>query len=322
MNTYRRQGRGGKGIIGSDTKEGDWLEFLYIATTHDYLMFFSDRGKCYWLKVYDMPRLGRTSKGRSIANLLQMSPGEKVASILPVREFDDRMLVMATRSGLIKKTTLSAYSRPRKAGIHAIRLNENDTVIGVSLTSGNDEIVLGTADGKSIRFSEHDVRSMGRVAAGVHGIKLRSGDEVVDMIIVEPAGSLLTVCEHGFGKRTDFSEYRSQGRGGMGLINIQTTTRNGKVVALKCVRDEDELMMISSSGKMVRTAIAPIRPIGRSTQGVRLIRLNDPDKLVAVARVASEASDSEKDQPADQTTDTAADTDQKESPTEETQDSQ
>ena len=291
LNTYRRQGRGGTGIIGSDTKEGDWLEFLYIATTHDYLMFFTDRGQCYWLKVYDMPKLGRTSRGRSIANLIQMIPGEKIASILPVREFDERMLVMATQNGQIKKTSLGAYSRPRKAGIRAINLGETDTVIGVALTSGDDEIMLGTAEGKSIRFSEHNVRAMGRVAAGVKGLKLREGDRVVDMVIVERGATLLTVCENGYGKRTDFGEYRSQSRGGLGLINIQTSKRNGKVVALKCVRDEDELMMISSSGKMVRTPIAPIRAIGRSTQGVRLIRMKEGEKLLAVARVASEAAE-------------------------------
>ena len=293
LNTYRRQGRGGKGIIGSDTKEGDWLEFLYIATTHDYLMFFTDKGQCFWLKVYDMPQMSRTSKGRSIANLLQMTPGEKIASILPVRDFDDRMLVMATRSGQVKKTALQAYSNPRKMGIRAINLAKDDTVIGVSLTSGNDEIVLGTALGKSIRFAEHDVRATGRVASGVRGIKLRANDTVVGMVIVEPVASLLTVCENGYGKRTNFDEYRSQSRGGLGLINIQTTKRNGKVVALKCVRDEDELMMISLSGKMVRTPIKPIRAIGRSTQGVRLIRLEESDELVAVARVVSETAEEE-----------------------------
>ncbi|MCK4851249.1 MAG: DNA gyrase subunit A, partial [Phycisphaerae bacterium] len=215
-------------------------------------------------------------------------------SILPVRQFDERMLVMATRSGQIKKTPLGAYSHPRKVGIRAINLAKDDTVIGVALTNGNDEIVLGTANGKSIRFSEHDVRAMGRVASGVRGIKLRQGDKVVDMVIVEPGAGLLTVCENGYGKRTDFGEYRAQSRGGLGLINIQTSKRNGKVVALKCVRDEDELMMISSSGKMVRTPIEPIRAIGRSTQGVRLIRLDHGDKLVAVARVASETAE-EKD---------------------------
>ena len=241
-----------------------------------------------------MPKLGRTSRGRSIANLIQMVSGEKIASILPVREFDERMLVMATQNGQIKKTPLGAYSRPRKAGIRAINLGEVDTVIGVALTNGDDEIVLGTAEGKSIRFSEHNVRAMGRVAAGVKGIKLRQGDRVVDMVIVERGATLLTVCENGYGKRTDFGEYRTQSRGGLGLINIQTSERNGKVVALKCVRDEDELMMISSSGKMVRTPIAPIRAIGRSTQGVRLIRMNEGEKLLAVARVASEAGE-EKD---------------------------
>ena len=305
LNTYRKQGRGGKGIIGSDTKEGDWLEFLYIATTHDYLMFFTDKGKCYWLKVYDMPQLGRTSRGRSIANLIQMAPGEKIASILPVRDFDDRMLVMATRSGQIKKTPLEAYSNPRKVGIRAINLGKEDTVIGVALTNGDDEIVLGTAGGKSIRFSEHNVRSMGRVAGGVRGIRLREDDVVVDMVIAERGASLLTVCENGFGKRTDFEEYRTQSRGGFGLINIQTTKRNGKVVALKCVRNQDELMMISLSGKMVRTPIEPIRAIGRSTQGVRLIRLREDDKLVAVAKVASDATEEkdakeEKKPPADE----------------------
>ena len=324
LNTYRRQGRGGKGIIGSDTKEGDWIEFLYIATTHDYLLFFTDKGQCYWLKVYDIPRLSRTSKGRSIANLIQLAAGENVASILPVREFDERMLVMATEKGLIKKTPLGAYSRPRKDGIRAISLKEADTVIGVALTNGNDEIVLGTADGKAIRFSEHEVRAMGRVAAGVRGIKLRKSDRVVDMIIVESHGSLLTICENGFGKRTEFTEYRPQGRGGLGLINIQATERNGKVVALKCVHDPDELMMISSSGKMVRTPIAPIRAIGRSTQGVRLIRMDDDEQLLAVARVASETAEDADNQPQDQTP-AAPDTDSEQAdqpPTDDDQSSQ
>ncbi len=289
LDVYRKQSRGGKGVIGSDTKEGDFLEHLFVASTHDYLLIFTNKGICYWLKVYNIPEMSRQSKGRNIINLLSLSPEEKVMSIINVREFDDkRQLVTATKNGTVKKTVLSAYSNPRNNGLIALKLEENDDLIGAAITSGQDEIILGTRDGMSIRFHESDVRSMGRVSVGVRGIKLREGDEVVDMVVAEPGASLLTICERGYGKRTDLEDYRVQSRGGLGLINIKTTERNGRVVALKAVHDDDELMMITANGMIVRTGLEEVRAIGRNTAGVRMISLKEGDKLVAVARLMVE----------------------------------
>ena len=295
LDTYRKQARGGRGIIGSDTKEGDFIEHFFTASTHDYLLIFTNRGKCYWLKVYDVPSMSRQSKGRNIVNLLRLG-NQQIASIINVSEFDDedqsqsqpRQLVMATKNGLVKKTKLSAYSNPRATGVIAIKLDPNDAVIGVALTTGSNHVVLGTANGMAIRFDEKQVRSMGRVSRGVRGIKLRGKDNVVDMVIAEEKSSLLTVCENGYGKRTDLAQYRPQSRGGLGLINIKTTARNGKVVALKAVTDKDELMMITANGIIIRTGLEQLRTIGRNTQGVRLIKLGARDKLVASAKIASE----------------------------------
>jgi DNA gyrase subunit A len=287
IDAYRKQGRGGKGIIGSYTKEGDFLEHMFVASTHDYLMVFTNRGRCYWLKVYDIPALSRQSKGRSIANLLELGD-QKIASIINVRNFDGRQLVMATRNGIIKKSELSDYGNIRANGIIAIKLDPNDDVIGVAVTSGKDEIILGTRDGMSIRFNEEQVRSMGRASRGVKGINLRQGDAVVDMVIAEPGASLLTVVENGYGKRTDLDDYRVQSRGGIGLINIKTSDRNGQVVALKAVHDEDEMMLITAKGIIIRTGLSELREIGRNTQGVRLIKLDEDDKVVAVAMIAPE----------------------------------
>jgi len=298
LDAYRRQGRGGRGIIGSDTKEGDFIEHLFTASTHDYLLIFTNRGRCYWLKVYDVPSMSRQSKGRNIVNLLNLG-NQTVASIINVRRFDGdqdeskstrRQLVMATRNGLVKKTRLSAYSNPRKTGVTAIKLDPNDDVIGVALTTGSNHIILGTRDGMAIRFEEKQARSMGRVSRGVKGIKLRSGDTVVDMIVAEKNASLLTVCENGYGKRTSLDDYRSQSRGGIGLINIKTTERNGKVVALKAVQDANELMMITANGIIIRTGLEQIRSIGRNTQGVRLIKLKAGDKLVAAEKIVTEVT--------------------------------
>ena len=297
VDTYRKQARGGKGIIGSDTKEGDFIEHLFTASTHDYLLIFTNRGRCYWLKVYDIPSMSRQSKGRNIVNLLRLG-NQTIASIINVRRFDGegegdkepRQLVMATKNGLIKKTRLSAYSNPRATGVNAIKLDPNDNVIGVKLTTGADQIILGTRDGMAIRFDEQHARSMGRVARGVKGIKLRSKDAVVDMVILEEGASLLTVCEKGYGKRTSLDDYRPQSRGGIGLINIKTTARNGKVVALKAVHDKDELMMITASGMIIRTGLEQVRSIGRATQGVRLIKLKSNDKLVAAEKIVTEAA--------------------------------
>ncbi len=288
ITTYRRQGRGGRGVIGSDTKEGDFIEHLFIATTHDYLLCFTNRGRCYWQRVYDIPSLARTSKGRSIANLLNLRKEEKLAEILPVQNFDERMLVMATQNGIVKKTLLSAFGHVRRTGVNAITLDPGDDVIGARITTGDDHIILGSREGMAIRFHESDVRPMGRTARGVKGIKLRRDDQVVDMVVASFGSSLLTVCEKGFGKQTDLDDYRSQKRGGLGLINIKTTERNGKVVALKTVNPDDDLMLISSKGILIRTGLDQLRDIGRNTQGVRLIRLDEGDKLVAVARVEKE----------------------------------
>lgn len=302
IDTYRKQGRGGKGVIGSSTKEDDFIEHMFVASTHDYLLVFTSRGKCHWLRVYDVPSLSRQSKGRNIVNLLQLK-NEKIASIINVREFNERQLVMATQNGLVKKTVLTAYGRPRANGVIAIKLDLNDTLIGVAVTCGADEIILGTRDGMAIRFSETQARSMGRASRGVRGIKLREGDLVVDMVIVEEGASLLTVCENGYGKRTNLADYRSQSRGGLGLINIKTTSRNGKVVALKAVHDKDELMMITAGGMIIRTGLEEVRTIGRNTAGVRMIRLKSGDKLVATERLATDANGATEQKPEEKATD-------------------
>ena len=288
LTTYRKQGRGGQGIIGSDAKEGDFIEEVFIASTHDYLLFFLNNGRMHWLKVYDIPSMSRQSKGRAIVNLLEMQTDEKICAVVAVRDFEDRFLVTATKRGQIKKTPLDAYSNPRRGGIQATGLDEGDIVIGVAITRGDDEIVLGTANGQAIRFKETDVRPMGRTAAGVRGIALREGDDVVDMAVLDPMATLLTVCEHGHGKRTGFDEYRLQTRGGYGVINIRTNERNGKVVAMKSMRDADELMLITHQGMIVRTGMEQMRTIGRATQGVKVIGLKPSDKLVGVARVVAE----------------------------------
>jgi DNA gyrase subunit A len=288
LSTYRKQNRGGKGVTGAGMKEGDFVENIFIASTHDYILFFTDLGKVYWLKVYDVPHVGRVAKGRAIVNLLNLEKGENVTSMIPIRKFDDRQLVMATKKGIIKKAILSAFGRPKKDGIIAILLDKGDKLIGVKLTHGGQEIVLGTENGKAIRFSEDDVRCMGRATRGVKGIALRGDDNVKGIVIVDKNATLLTVCENGFGKRTDYSEYSVQRRSGQGVINIKTTERNGNVVALINVKDEDELMMMSANGMVIRTAISAIRSIGRNTQGVKLISLQKGDKLVSVAPVVSE----------------------------------
>jgi DNA gyrase subunit A len=298
IDTYRKQARGGRGIIGSDTKEGDFLKHLFIASTHDYLLIFTNRGKCYWLKVYDVPSMSRQSMGRNIVNLLNLG-NQQVASIINVSGFDDnededvpqRQLLMATKNGVVKKTKLSAYGNPRSTGVIAINLDPNDALIGVALTTGEDHIVLGTRDGMTIRFSEQEVRSMGRASRGVRGIKLRPGDSVVGMVVVEEKAALFTVCENGYGKRTGLENYRAQSRGGVGLKNIKTSTRNGKVVALKAVQNKDDLMMITAHGMIIRTGLDQIRSIGRNTQGVRLIKLKAGDKLVAAEKIVSEDAD-------------------------------
>lgn len=292
LDQYRTQGRGGKGVSGAETKEGDFLWNLFVASTHDSLLFFTDRGRCYWKKVYELPSLGRTAKGRALANVVETQEGEKITAILRVEAFDDRFLVTATKKGLIKKTALEQYSRPRAGGIIAVGLEEGDSLVGVNLCRPGQTIVLATRDGMSIRFEEADARAMGRSAVGVWGIRLEDGDAVCDMVVTDGTGSLLTVCENGYGKRTLVEEYRLQSRGGKGIIDIKTSDRNGKVVNVLAVADDDEVMMITKDGQIVRTKVGEVSIVGRNTQGVRCIALNGDDKLVGVARIPREEPES------------------------------
>ena len=293
IDSYRRQGRGGKGIRGSAPKEGDFLEHLFIVSTHDFLLFFTDRGRVYWARVYDLPVMSRTSRGRSIANLLRMQPNESHRAVLPVKQFEESYVFFATKKGTVKKTPVAAFGRPRPSGIIAITLDPDDSLINVERTTGENEIVLGTRNGMAVRFNESDVRAMGRSARGVRGMTLGGEDSVVSMVAINPGDSLLTVCENGFGKRTGIEEYRKTRRGGKGVINIKVTQRNGYVVAIQAVGDDDELMMITANGMMLRTDLQTVREIGRATQGVRLIRLAQGDRVVAVAKIAPEDEESE-----------------------------
>lgn len=289
IDTYRSQGRGGKGVKGTDSKDGDFIEHLLTCSTHDYLLFFTNRGRVYWLRVYDIPSLQRTSRGRALANIVTMQTNEHHMAVLAVKQFEENFVFFATEKGVVKKTPLSAFANPRPSGIMAITLDPDDSLIGASLTAGNDQIILGTRGGMACRFEEDDVRPMGRSARGVRGITLEENDRVVDMAVIRPGMSVLTVCENGYGKRTDVDEYRLTHRGGKGVINIKTTDRNGPVVALRAVTDADALMLITSKGVLLRTALKELREIGRATQGVRLIRVEEEgDRVVAVAKVVSE----------------------------------
>ena len=289
ISTYRNQKRGGKGRIGMRTRDEDVVNHLFVASTHSYVMVFSDRGRAYWLKVHEIPDVGADGRGKAIANLVQMEGGEKIAAMLPVREFDDQhFVVMGTKSGTIKKTELSAFSNPRAGGIIAMGIDDNDAVISVRLSDGQSEIFIGTRQGMAIRFPESDVRSMGRTAYGVRGIALREGDEVVALEVVQPGGTLLTVTQKGYSKRTQLDEYRVQSRGGFGVKNLEVTDKNGLVVGIAQVHDEEELLVITQQGKILRTPANEIRTIGRATQGVRVMDLGDDDSVVSVALVERE----------------------------------
>jgi len=292
VSLYRAQRRGGKGRIGMGIKEEDFVETLFTASTHDYLLFFTDAGKVYWLKVHEIPEAGRAAKGKAMVNLLALGSDEKVTATLPVKEFrDDRFVVMATRQGVIKKTELSAYGNPRQGGIIALSLDQGDKLIGVQITDGQREILLGTRQGIVIRFKEEEVRPMGRTAYGVRGITLEEGNEVIGMETITPDSttSILTVTEGGYGKRTPVTEYRIQGRGGKGIISVKTTERNGLAVGFLQVRDEDEIVLMAAKGKILRCKVDDIRQIGRNTQGVRLLDLEDDDRVIGVARLAESA---------------------------------
>src|SRR5687768_8587550 len=300
ITNYRNQRRGGKGRIGMRTREEDFVSHLFVASTHAYIMIFSDRGRAYWLKVHEIPDVGPDGRGKAIANLVSMEEGERIAALLTVKEFeDDKFIVMGSRRGVIKKTELSAFSNPRAGGIIAMGVEEGDSVISANISDGTGEIFIGTHDGMSIRFEETDVRSMGRTAYGVRGISLRDDDQVVAMEVLEPGGTILSVTEQGYGKRTELDEYRVQSRGGIGIINIQTSDRNGKVVGIAQVHDDDELMLITQQGKILRMASKDIRTIGRSTQGVKLIDIEGDDRAVSIAKLA-EKDDEVAEQPAEQ----------------------
>ncbi len=289
VSQYRAQRRGGKGKIGMGVKEEDFVETLFTASTHAFLLFFTDAGKVYWLKVHEIPEAGRASKGKAIINILALSQGEQVTATLPVKEFrDDLYVVMATRQGTIKKTELSAYGNPRQGGIIALTLDEGDKLIGVNITDGQKEILLGTKQGIVIRFKEDAVRAMGRTARGVRGISLDEGNEVIGMETITPdaTASILTVTEGGYGKRTVVSEYRLQGRAGRGIISVKVTEKNGPAVSFHQVRDGDEIMVMTAEGKVLRTRIVDLREIGRNAQGVRLIEMDDSDRVIGVAKLA------------------------------------
>ena len=294
ISTYRNQRRGGKGRIGMRTRDEDFVSHLFVASTHAYIMIFSDRGRAYWLKVHEIPDVGPGGKGKSIANLVSMEEGERIAAMLAVKEFEDeKFVIMGTRLGVVKKTALSSFSNPRAGGIIAMGIEEGDAVIAAQVTHGDAEVFLGTRSGMAIRFHERDVRPMGRTAYGVRGITLREADYVVAMETVRPGGALLTVTENGFGKRTEIDEYRVQSRGGVGVINIAPTDRNGLVVGIAYVEDGDEVLLITGQGMIIRMQASDVRAIGRATQGVKLIEMEGEDRVVSIARLVEKEEESD-----------------------------
>jgi DNA gyrase subunit A len=290
LNTYRTQRRGGRGVQGATSKEEDFVEHLFIVNTHNYMLFFTDRGKCHWLKVYDIPQGGRATRGRAIVNLIGCEPGEKVEAFVSVKDFDDQhYIVMATRNGLVKKTALSAYSKPRKGGIYAIEIREGDTLIEARVTNGENDILLGTREGKSIRFSEKNIRPTGRKTMGVIGIRLGSKEDyVIAMLVVKREGTILVATEKGLGKRTDVIQYRTQTRGGKGVMTMRVTEKTGKMVSIMEVVDADDLIVITDKGVLMRQPVSHIRTIGRVTQGVKLVKLDDGSKISSISRVINE----------------------------------
>ncbi|MFV9629660.1 MAG: DNA gyrase subunit A [Methanosarcinales archaeon] len=286
VHTYKQQRRGGRGVIGMDTKETDFVVDLFVASTHDYILFFTDKGRVYWLKVYEIPDASRQSRGKAIINLIEVDNDENITAQIPVKAFkDDQYLIMATGCGVVKKTVLSAFSNPRRSGIIAITLDEGDELKIVKLTDGDKDIIIGSRHGKAIRFNEADVRATGRGARGVRGIRLIGDDYVVGMDIVRDDATLLTITENGFGKRTQFGEYRKMNRGGQGVITIISSIRNGMVVDVKAINETDELMVTTSGGIIIRVPVSDIRIQGRNTQGVKIMNVKNKDKVMAVARV-------------------------------------
>ena len=289
IDTYRAQKRGGRGMQGMGTRDEDWVEHLFVASTHDYLMVFTRSGRCYWIKVWEIPEARRAARGRPIVNLLSIEPGEEIAAFVPVREFrDDSYLLFCTLKGVVKKTPLSAYSNVRSVGLNAINVRDSDELIDVQITDGGDEVVLATQDGLAIRFREANVRPMGRATEGVRGIRLAGDDVVVGMVVVHRDSTLLVVTEHGMGKRSHVKGYRLQQRGGKGVLNLRVTKKTGRVVSINAVDEHEQLMVITRNGVVNRQPVAEIRVIGRATQGVRLVNLDDGDTVMDVARVVVE----------------------------------
>ena len=295
LNTYRTQRRGGRGVQGATSNEEDFVEHLFIANTHNHMLFFTNLGKCYWLKVYDIPQGGRATKGRAIVNLIGCEPGEKVEAFVSVKEFNDtHYIAMATRNGLVKKTVLSAYSKPRKGGIYAIEIRDGDTLIEARITNGENDILLGTREGKSIRFSEKNIRSTGRKTMGVKGITLSSKEDyVIAMLVVKREGTILVATEKGLGKRTDVIQYRTQTRGGKGVMTMRVTEKTGKMVSIMEVVDADDLIVITDKGVLMRQPVSRIRTIGRVTQGVKLVKLDEGAKISSISRVINDENPEE-----------------------------
>jgi DNA gyrase subunit A len=298
ISTYRRQRRGGRGLNGADLKEDDWVEHLFIASTHDYLLVFTNNGQLYWLKVHEIPQAGRAARGKPIVNCIAIKPDERIAALVPVREFSpDQFILFATRQGTVKKTALSEYGNVRTNGIRAINIEQGDELMDAQICDTTSDVVLATREGMSIRFHQGDVRDMGRVATGVKGIELEKADAVIGMVVIRRDATLLVVSEHGFGKRSELSEYRVQKRGGKGIITFKVTDKTGACVALKEVQPDDELMMITRHGIIIRVPVEGIRVIGRNTQGVKVMNLESGDAVVDVARVVKE-DESGTDEPA------------------------
>ncbi|MEL6190215.1 MAG: DNA gyrase C-terminal beta-propeller domain-containing protein, partial [Myxococcota bacterium] len=290
---FRAQRRGGRGVAGTDTKAEDFVERLFVASTHAYLLVFTNQGKVYWLKVHQLPVAGRTARGRPLVNLIQMGPDERVSAILPVREFVDAHVVTVSRQGTVKKTPLSDYSRPRSTGIIGAGIADGDEIISAQLVTDEQDILLGTRNGLAIRFKASDIRPMGRPSVGVRGIKLDAADAVVGMAVLDPGATILTVTENGYGKRTNTEEYRLQGRAGRGIILIKAGGRNGEVVAVKQVTQDDHVMIITAKGTIIRMECRDISVLGRNTQGVRLVRVSGEDRVQAVSML----EDPEEDEP-------------------------
>ena len=304
LDTYRTQRRGGRGVQGALSKDEDFVEHLFIANTHNYMLFFTDKGKCHWLKVYDIPQGGRATRGRAVVNLIQCEPGEKVEAFVSVKDFDDEhYIVMATQKGIVKKTVLSAYGKPRKGGIYAIEIREGDKLIEARITNGEHDILLGTLEGKSIRFSENNVRPSGRKTMGVKGIKLSTKeDRVIGMLVIRREGTILVATEKGMGKRTDVSQYRTQTRGGKGVMTMRCTEKTGKMVNIMEVVDTDDLIIITNSGVLMRQSVGAIRTIGRVTQGVKLVKLDKGTSISSITRVISEEDTTKEEENTNQLT--------------------